>query len=116
MYVTKKYGSSLAKDGNWTQRPQMVLTDTLNSASQAESPCIVSALAMRWEGRAGGGDTAEVNDGVSKAEVRHKGSRASSCLTLREVGVVFVCLVWVFFGGGSSSFVFVCLLFFCVLA
>lgn len=56
VYVTKKCGSSLAKDGNWTQRPQMVLTDTLNSASQAESPCIVSALAMRWEGRAGGGD------------------------------------------------------------
>lgn len=72
----------------------MALTDPLNSASRDGSPCIMSAPAMRWEGRAGGEDTAELNDGVSKAEVKHGGSRASSCLALREVSVGFL---WSFF-------------------
>jgi len=75
----------------------MVLTDPLNPASQAASPCIMSALAIVWEGRAGGEDMAERNDGVSKAEVRHRGSRACSCLALREVSVGFLFYFFLFF-------------------
>lgn len=84
----------------------MMLADPLNSASHLGSPCIMLALAMRWEGRAGGEDTAELNDGVSKAEVGHRGSRASGCLAWIEVSDGFLLVGWL---GGLVWFGLFCL-------